>query len=314
MMNKAQANSSSYRNRLILLVIAGLFLYIVLPQIGAFKNSFNIARQADPLLIIIALSFSILTYVAAANTYYLLALRKLKYLRTIIAQMASMFVNRLLPAGIGSIGANYVYLRKSKHSVSQAASVVTANNFIGLVGHILLTSLLVVLFSAQLPEINPPVISTNIFILLGCLALLVIGTFIFAHKNRRFTTKFKEFGHQLATYRHHPLQLLSAILSSVSLTLFNMLCLYFCMLSLDVNLSFVTVMLIFTLGVVAGTATPTPGGLGGVEAGLIAGFIAAGISSPTAFAIALTYRFIHYWISLFTGAIAFGICRKRGYM
>ena len=313
-MAKAQAKSTSYRNRIILLIAAGLFIYVVLPQIGAFQNSFTIARQADPILIGIALLCSALTYVAAANTYFILALKKLKYLRTILAQLASMFVNRLLPAGIGSIGANYVYLRKSKHSLSQAASVVSANNIAGIIGHVLLTSLLLIIFSDQIPEINAfkPIQNGSLTVL----ALLVFGIILYiaARYNTKYRSKIIEVGNQLAAYRHHPLQLIGALLSSISLTLFSIACLYFCMLSLDVDLSFIVVMLIFTLGVAAGTATPTPGGLGGVEAGLIAGFIAAGVATPTAFAIALTYRFIHYWISLVTGAGAFIICRKRGYM
>ncbi len=313
-MPKAQAKTTSYRNRIILLVAAGLFLYVVLPQIGAFKSSFTIARQADPIFIALALACSGLTYIAATNTYYLLALKKLLYLRTVLAQLASMFVNRLLPAGIGSIGANYVYLRKSKHSVSEAASVVTANNLIGLIGHVILSVALLILFSDQLPDIKSSNLSNNLpTILLGS-ALGVVILLVIAKKNSKFKAKLNETIDQLIAYRHHPLKILSAIISSISLTLFSIACLYFCMLSLEVNLSFVVVMLIFTLGVAAGTVTPTPGGLGGVEAGLIAGFIAAGISTPTAFAIALTYRFIHYWISLVTGAIAFIVCRRRGYM
>ena len=313
-MPKAQAKTTSYRNRIILLVAAGLFLYVVLPQIGAFKSSFTIARQADPIFIALALACSGLTYIAATNTYYLLALKKLLYLRTVLAQLASMFVNRLLPAGIGSIGANYVYLRKSKHSVSEAASVVTANNLIGLIGHVILSVALLILFSDQLPDIKSSNLSNNLpTILLGS-ALGVVILLVIAKKNSKFKAKLNETIDQLIAYRHHPLKILSAIISSISLTLFSIACLYFCMLSLEVNLSFVVVMLIFTLGVAAGTVTPTPGGLGGVEAGLIAGFIAAGVSTPTAFAIALTYRFIHYWISLVTGAIAFIVCRRRGYM
>lgn len=313
-MPKAQAKPTSYRNRIILLFAAGLFLYVVLPQIGAFKSSFTIARQADPLLITLALACSGLTYIAATNTYYLLALKKLRYLRTVLAQLASMFVNRLLPAGIGSIGANYVYLRKSKHSVSEAASVVTANNFIGLIGHLILSVVLLILFSDQLPNIHVSNLTKNLPIILMGSALGVLILFVIAKKNSTFKARLNDTILQLVAYKHHPLKILSALISSISLTLFSIACLYFCMLSLDVNLSFVVVMLIFTLGVAAGTVTPTPGGLGGVEAGLIAGFIAAGVSAPTAFAIALTYRFIHYWISLVTGGIAFIACRRRGYM
>lgn len=309
-----KTTKSSNRSRLVLVVVAGLLLYVVLPQISAFNDSFAIVKQADPSTIGIAIGFSLLTYIAAANTYYILSIKKLKYLRTILAQTASMFVNRLLPGGIGSIGANYVYLRKSQHTVAQAASVVTANNLLGLVGHILLSAVLLVTFNNQLPNINIKAITSNSLLVIGAITVTILLLIVLSRQKNRFQAKIREVGHQLTVYIRHPIQVFGALASSISLTLFNIACLYFCMLSLDIHLSFVIVMLIFTLGVAVGTATPTPGGLGGVEAGLVAGFIAAGIPSSTALAIALTYRFIHYWLSLAIGGVGFVICRKRGYM
>ena len=88
-------------------------------------------------------------------------------------------------------------------------------------------------------------------------------------------------------------------------TVFNVLALIFCLLALGVSMPFVVAAVILSVGVGAGVATPTPGGLGGFEAGLVAGFVAYDIDESTALAAALLYRFISYWIMLLFGALAF---------
>jgi uncharacterized protein (TIRG00374 family) len=61
----------------------------------------------------------------------------------------------------------------------------------------------------------------------------------------------------------------------------------------------------------ASTATPTPGGLVGAEAGLFAGFVAYGVSAPMAGAAVLLYRFVTYWLPLLPGVLALFLARRR---
>ena len=60
--------------------------------------------------------------------------------------------------------------------------------------------------------------------------------------------------------------------------------------------------------------TPTPGGLGGVEAGLVAGLVAYRVASADALAAVLVYRLVSYWLMLAIGAAAFVIAERRGYL
>jgi uncharacterized protein (TIRG00374 family) len=73
-------------------------------------------------------------------------------------------------------------------------------------------------------------------------------------------------------------------------------------------------LLVLTAGVAGGTLTPTPGGLLGVEAGLIAGFAAFGISTADALAAALLYRLLTYWLALVGGFIAFVYAQHAKYL
>jgi uncharacterized membrane protein YbhN (UPF0104 family) len=299
------------RRYLLLAALLALTLYVLVPQLTDFKSSWHLLRHPVFSWTLAAIGLSAMTYFAAAATYCLLAFRPLRYGQTVLVQLAGMFINRLLPGGIGALGANYAYLHRSRHSAVRAASVVAINNLLGAAGHglLLLGSLLV--FSSQM-AITPRhsqfagLLTTAV---IGAALLVAALALIFGWQ--KFAPKAAEIRSQLLSYRRRPWRLPAALTSSLALTLCNVLCLACCALALGVHLPFIVILLIFSFGLGAGTATPTPGGLGGFEAGLAAAFIAYHVASPTALAIALLYRFVSYWLPLPAGAAAFVIAQKR---
>jgi len=54
-----------------------------------------------------------------------------------------------------------------------------------------------------------------------------------------------------------------------------------------------------------GNALPLPGGIGGVEGGMIGAFLAFGVDGPLAVLAVLAYRTISYWLPTAPGAIAY---------
>src|SRR6185312_13818748 len=112
------------RRQLALVALAVVALYVLLPQLGDFRSSWHLVSHPRPGPSLLALIFSFATYLAAAGTYCLLAFRPLHFGRTAGVQLAAMFVNRLLPAGIGALGANYLYLRHERHKEAPAAAMV----------------------------------------------------------------------------------------------------------------------------------------------------------------------------------------------
>jgi uncharacterized membrane protein YbhN (UPF0104 family) len=55
---------------------------------------------------------------------------------------------------------------------------------------------------------------------------------------------------------------------------------------------------VYFAGAIIGSAVPTPGGLGGIEAALSAGLIAIGVDSGTAVSSVLLYRLATYWLPI----------------
>jgi undecaprenyl-diphosphatase len=61
-----------------------------------------------------------------------------------------------------------------------------------------------------------------------------------------------------------------------------------------------------------GPRRPTPGGLGAVEGGLVAGLTAVGIPTSTAIAAALVSRVLSFWLPVLPGIVAFRLLQHRG--
>jgi uncharacterized protein (TIRG00374 family) len=59
---------------------------------------------------------------------------------------------------------------------------------------------------------------------------------------------------------------------------------------------------------------PVPGGIGVTEAALTAGFVAAGVDDATAFAAALSYRLVTFYLPPIWGFVAFRWLQRRRYL
>ena len=61
-------------------------------------------------------------------------------------------------------------------------------------------------------------------------------------------------------------------------------------------------------------AAPTPGGLGAMEAALVAGFTGSGMESGVAVAAVLSYRLVTYWLPILPGWASLRYIERRNYV
>ncbi len=64
----------------------------------------------------------------------------------------------------------------------------------------------------------------------------------------------------------------------------------------------------YFVGTLANTL-PLPGGVGGVEGGMIGAFVAFGVDPSAAIVAVLAYRFFAFWLPIIPGVLAFGSLR-----
>src|SRR5690348_6430081 len=66
--------------------------------------SLKVLRHASIGWLALSLALTALTYVIAAAIYTVLALRRLQFRQTLLVELSTAFINRLLPSGIGGLG------------------------------------------------------------------------------------------------------------------------------------------------------------------------------------------------------------------
>ena len=313
-MAKAEAAdmSSRLKGRVALLVVSLLLIYLLITRSQSFEDSWGVLSGADPWRVLIASVFVAVTYILSGAVYTLLGLRRLRFGRTILVQAASAFANRLLPAGLGGLTINVQYLRKSKHTTAQALAVAGTNNLLGFAGHLLLLFAVIVASKGALfSKLHAP--HASLPLILGIIAAVIIiaNVIVFSRLKHYLYALTADVVHNLLLYRKKPGKLSAALFCSVLLTSCYVGVLYLCCQAVGADLSLWNAFAVFTVGIAAATVTPTPGGLGGAEAGLVAALVAYGFDASTALAATLLYRLLTYWLPLLPGFAFFVSIRKR---
>jgi undecaprenyl-diphosphatase len=297
---------------LVAVLVAGLLLYLVLPQIGYFRDSLHVLTSARPLAVITGLVGVLATFCLAAFIYLRLALRPLPYGPTLAVELAAAFANRLLPAGVGALGVHGVYLVRQHHRPAEATAVVGMNNLLGIAGHLLLLVLVLaigrqaVVPSVQwrLPLVVPVIVG-------GLLVVVAVLLWRIPWLKRQVLQFGRTLWSSFHNYLRRPGRLLLVLAMAMLLTVLYTAILYCCSRAVGLTLSPGVVFLVFSAGMIGGTATPTPGGLVGAEAGLLAGFSAYHAATAPALAAVLLYRLLTYWLPLLPGGVSFMLIRRK---
>ncbi len=303
------------RRNVLMLVFVVLAFCIVLPRLSSFGDSVNTLQDADFVYVGLSILAWVSTFFAAALVYVFISLKPLPYTRTLLIQLASGFTNRLVPLGAGIVTLNISYLVKRGHTGIQAGAVVALNNFLGFVGMVILLLCTLMLNPGSLRnslEVHAHISSgwlTLIVMILfaGLLLLVTFGLKLIRKVKRAFKTVIK-------SSLHKPVRLFWALLSSMAITVGYTLALYTIGLAFNVHLSIPQALFVLTIGVAAASVTPTPGGIGGAEVGIVAALVSVGITPHQALITALMYRFITYWLPIVPGFVCLQVALRRRYI
>lgn len=250
------------------------------------------------------------TMALAALAYYYLALKRLRYRELVLVELAAAGVNRLVPSGVGSLGVHGVYLHKHRHDAVQLTAVVGTNNAIGIITHLIVLGVFVLLWPEKL-RVGILHSSSNVAPYIVGLIALFIAAGTLPPLRRRLRLLYKRFIQNMGVYARAPHKPLLAAIASTGITVINVTMFGLAAYAVGIRIDPIALFFVYSAGVLVGTATPTPGGLGGVEAGLIAGLMAYGSTSTIALAAALTFRLATYWLPIVVGMPAFVYARKQ---
>ena len=90
---------------------------------------------------------------------------------------------------------------------------------------------------------------------------------------------------------------------------FDIAALWACFEAFDASPAVGVLVLGYFIGMLANTL-PLPGGVGGVDGGMIGAFIAFGVDPSAVIVAVLAYRFFSFWLPIAPGAVAFATLRR----
>jgi uncharacterized membrane protein YbhN (UPF0104 family) len=184
---------------------------------------------------------------------------------------------------------------------------------VGLVVHVVLLALFVFLTGTSThPTFSVPgwayVIAAAVVVLLVTVAALPRGR---SWLRTRVQPLITETLPRLLEVLQRPRKLAEGLGGIVLLSAAYVLCLWAAVHAFGGDLHIATIAVVYLAGSAIGSAAPTPGGLGAVEAALAAGLTAAGLPSVTAVSAVLLFRLVTFWVPVLPGWLAFGALQRR---
>lgn len=295
-------------------LIFALAGYVIITQWPNVAHGWHVLRVTNPLYGVLAFACVAIAVSGSALVYRSLAVRPVKFFELLHVAWAGMFVNRLLPAGVGGMGLYVDYLVRRKHAIAEASGVAALSSFITMLGHVALIVLFVALGASSVsPALQLP---SWLPWLLGIAGLAVVA--VLAVQRQRVVRRLKRIKDELlkplGRLIKQPKMYLRAQSAALLITCGNAAALTLAMYVSGVELGFVDAVIILAGGVAAGALTPTPGGLVGTEAGLAAAMTFYGAAPADALSAVLLYRLASFWVPLVGGILALVLSRRKGYI
>jgi uncharacterized membrane protein YbhN (UPF0104 family)/membrane-associated phospholipid phosphatase len=303
--------------RNLLPLVGALFaVNLLLPQVGQAQATWTaLSRASAPWLAVTALAGA-LTYLMAAIALIGASGPRLAVGRTWAVQVAAAFTNRLAPAGLGGMATNVRYLEAAGAARPAAVTAVGLNSAAGFVVHLLGVLLIVPLLGAggarfRLSGGDFPDQWPVLLVVAG--VLVAVGAVFWGKRiHGRVAPSVRAALRGLADIARRPRAAAALFGGAAGVTAGYTLALAATGQAMSLGLSLSTIVAIYLGGAAVAAAAPTPGGLGALEATLVAGFTAAGAATGPAVATVLAYRLITYWLPVLPGLVALRVLRRSG--
>ncbi|MEU1459538.1 lysylphosphatidylglycerol synthase transmembrane domain-containing protein [Streptomyces sp. NPDC005727] len=305
------------RPRTLISFIAGAIgAYFLLTQLTHIEFG-PLVANAQWGWVLAAVLFSALSYVAAAMALLGFVPERVPFPRTVGAQVAGSFVKIVAPAAVGGVALNTRFLQRAGVRPGLAVASVGASQLFGLGCHILmLLSFGYLTGTEKTPSLSPS--RTVIAGLLTVAVLVLVVTsvpFLRKFVVTRVRSLFAGVVPRMLDVLQRPQKLVTGIGGMLLLTACFVMCLDASIRAFGdgtTSLSIASVAVVFLAGNALGSAAPTPGGVGAVEASLTLGLIAVGLPKEVAAPAVLLFRLLTLWLPVLPGWLAFNQLTRKG--
>ncbi|MEP7193168.1 MAG: lysylphosphatidylglycerol synthase transmembrane domain-containing protein [Actinomycetota bacterium] len=278
----------------------GIAAYLLLTQL-AQVNIGQILNTAQWGWATAVVGFTALSITGASLVITGAVTARLNFVRTYLTQLAVAFTGLVAPSAIGNIALNLRYLQRA------GVDPAVAGGSIGLAQLAQFSSYFVLLlFSSVLAGTGPQASFTPplpaIMGLIVLVALLLLALAIPAGRRLllgRFLPIVRRVVPRVVAVFQDPRKVMTLFAGALLLDMSFVAALTCATRAFGATPSVPIVAVVYFAGAIIGSAVPTPGGLGGVEAALSAGLITlAGLNPGIAVSAVLLFRLCTYWLPI----------------
>jgi uncharacterized membrane protein YbhN (UPF0104 family)/tRNA A-37 threonylcarbamoyl transferase component Bud32 len=291
-----------------------LAAYLLVGQLSKV-NLIGALSHTDLAWVALAVLASAATYVGSSINLVAFVPAKVSVLKGTLAELSGAFIGLVTPPTVGHVAINARYLHKQGVEPAAAAGAVAVSqivNFVVTTALLLVTALLTGSGVGRLNIVPGPRL---LYVLGGLVA--VVGLLVAVPPSRRALVgrlwpRIRGAVPQLLGVISQPLRLVAGISGNLLLTASYVVALIASLHAVGAHPPILATAAVYMAGNTVGTAAPTPGGIGAVEAVLAAGLTAVGIPAHQAVPAVLIFRVATFWLPILPGWATFVVLQRVG--
>ena len=237
-----------------------------------------------------------------------------------LVQFAAATANRVTPGGVGGTAVNARYLRTQSLSPGAVGAALS----LSAVAHIGIAAIGVLAVGSTMTKLpigqslltarihGLPVIAAVMGALLVLMWLVVRVARSRLHHDGRVSAALRDAKSALSTAMRQPRRLALLLAATAGVKATNLLALLAATWAFDGDIADWRIAVVYLVGVPVAEAIPTPGGIGGVDAVLVAGL--ARVGTPTASAViaaVIVFRLLTFWAPIVPGMVSASLLRRQ---
>jgi uncharacterized protein (TIRG00374 family) len=237
---------------------------------------------------------------------------------TYLVAFGGSFLNRVTPNNVGGMALSFRYQQQAGVDSGTASGSVGLQTVIGAAANLLLLAVFFAV-TGRHTAVHLSFHPHQWVLVLITLTLVGCALFGLTPRGRRFYHDkiwafIRSAGTAIATVARSPRHLGLIETGALGGPLVQIVALWLCVHALGGDLPFVQVGAVYLGGHLVASAAPVPGGLGALEAALIAGLSALGMPVGPAASAVLIYRLLTYWLTIPVGWVSLKVAEERGYV
>ena len=301
---------------LVMLMAGALAFYSLLPQFGNLGDTVDafgdIRWQWMPALVGAATIY----YVFATVSFLGSVAQPMPIAPSARSQVATSFAQLVGPAGSGKMALAGRFLQRNGLTGAEASASVALNTVAGVVTHL---SLMVAFFAwaggADIGGFSLPSLGT--IILVAAVAVVLLGIAVAIPYTRKrvvmpVVNGLRTAAGYSAQVLRSPVRVAGLLGGSTFITLSYLIGAVFAVQAFGGGITFAQIGASYLGAAAIANIAPTPGGIGPLEAAMIAGFTGFGLDGGVAISAVLTFRLVTFWLPILPGWLTFIAMERRG--